>query len=99
MNQNQLDLIKTMCDEMVAPYKRMLTTKYYEDVINQDGGEFMPIVVSVLSSTLATCLASFANCVEDDPSEQNIAFKNMLTLVAIEASRGYSERNNKEALH
>ena len=100
MNQKQIELIKHICDEMYKPFLELIDTPKYSDLVNEDGGEYMPIVVSILASLLTTSINNWISTLEIEKEEIIDTFVKTLFVVAHEAKEGFSRHlERKREMH
>ncbi len=95
MNQDQINLIKKITDKMTDPFHEFLFNDENADIVNQDGGEFAAIMVSILSSVMATTLNAWVNLVEEDLKEKQQTFDMFWLLITKQAKDARDNHTTK----
>jgi hypothetical protein len=99
MNEEQIDLIRLIIGEMIRPMEVLLTTNEYDDIINDNGGKFLAIFVSIMSSVLATSVNNFVKY-NDIPDHKFLSeYEKILGIVSLEALEASTNRLKKGRMH
>lgn len=99
MNQKQIDLIKSITNQMIKPIIEMMTSDEHTDVINEDGGEYASLVISIMSSIMATVVSNFINELDKNEDESMSDYEKMIGMISIEALNARYKKDKQRGFH
>lgn len=99
MNQKQIDLTMSIIVKMVKPLEDFMRTSEHDEVVNANGGYFLSIFISIISSVLSTAVMNFLkdNNVPNDKFIEE--YRKLLEVISFEAINALNHRLTTGSMH
>jgi len=96
MNEKQIEIIKSITNEMVQVYQNML---FDESTTKDVGNKYLEVAASVLSSVHMTIINGFAHDVSDNSDEHKKAMLDLSEVIIADVMNSVMNKIKKMEMH